>query len=347
MFFYAYLNIYEEGMSFAGRKFRCTKKVALVLGNWVLFLSQGPIPPSGRNFNCEAMENKSRQIRIFSVDLLPALFFFLDTHLQPNVLSRYVGDLVLTYLLTLLVYTKIYLSPGLGLQALPQLSHSKASSFHKFPKSTYQSCQILRHPFLNHEPSSTATALVPPFLKTPFNEPHGRLLDALPLVPERGFLRLSLPLREVFALLVLQTLDSGDFCEGYHCSWVQAGSPWLSDIPHWNLWPRPPFFTLESLKDTKPFQMHPLYTKITLCSDSLLSWAGVIYDIIAFVWVGHCVWVAKAYVVNLRSGALWHSLHNPSLLTCFEVPKMIINFGSEVSCSALALLSLSHSRSRT
>lgn len=86
----------------------------------------------------------------------------------------------------------------------------------KFPQVSQIMSNTLRHSFLYCEPSSAAAALVPPFLKTAFKEPHGKLLSALPLLPERGFLRLSLPLREIFVLLVLQPLHSGDFCEGYH-----------------------------------------------------------------------------------------------------------------------------------
>lgn len=94
--------------------------------------------------------------------------------------------------------------PGLGLQDVPQLTDSKTSSF---PNLLINHVEHLGHPVLGWEPSSGLTALCFPFLKTPLKGPHGKLRDALPLIPGTGF---SHALREISSLLMLQRPGSGD-----------------------------------------------------------------------------------------------------------------------------------------
>lgn len=156
----------------------------------------------------------------------------------------------------------------------------------------------LWNPLLKYESSSGPTALGLPFLKASLKGPHGKLLSTLSFILGRCFLRLSLALREISVLLMLQPCGSWDFCEGEHPCWDQAESLTLTSPTLWHLPLRPPFFTL----DTSPFQMHPpLHSEITFCSDSLFSRSDVICDLY-LLCVGQTVYLG-----------LWGLWHKPNV----------------------------------
>lgn len=68
------------------------------------------------------------------------------------------------------------------------LTDSKRSSF---PNLLNNYAEYLGHPLLHWQPSSGLTALCSPFSKLLLKGASGKPLDGLPLIPGRGFLRLS------------------------------------------------------------------------------------------------------------------------------------------------------------
>lgn len=227
----------------------------------------------------------------------------MDMHLHlkgADMASRCVWVLVLTYHLTWL--------------------RDQRYTFHLALVCTlFTNWQTPRHLLINHaehsgEPLFQRWALFqsssfgPSVSQSPSQGVTWKTSGCSPTRPWKGLSRAFLALREISVSLSCSHLHRGPLVSATTLLSSGGVSLTLPSPTTLDLWPRPPFFTPESLKDLNSFQMCPLHSEIILCLDCVLSGAGVTCDL------------CPLHVGQTACSSVWGLQHKPDVRSPLTQP---------------------------